>query len=103
MAPFVPKDDLTPAEERAQYIMLPEGVAGEGGGGGGGSKQLTVFSEKGLLLGFYDEASKQREREREKTRRLSEENGGRCLGLIFISNKERCFPARLVEWSRRVV
>ncbi|CAN0394591.1 unnamed protein product, partial [Ectocarpus sp. 13 AM-2016] len=57
VAPFVPKDDLTPAEERAHYIMLPEGAAGEGGGGGGGggSKQLTVFSEKGLLLGFYDE------------------------------------------------
>lgn len=61
MAPFVPqRANLTPAEEKAHFIMLPMNTPaadGDGGGGGGGSssKQLTVFSENGMLLGFYEE------------------------------------------------
>lgn len=37
-------------------------AAADGGGGGGGisSKHLTVFSEKGILLGFYEEVRKKR-------------------------------------------
>ncbi len=62
VAPFVPqRANLTPAEEKAHFIMLPTtspAADGDGGGGGGGSsKQLTVFSEKGMLLGFYEEVS----------------------------------------------
>jgi len=63
VAPFVPqRADLTPAEGKAHFIMLPTttpAADGDGGGGGGGSssKQLTVFSEKGMLLGFYEEVS----------------------------------------------
>eukprot|EP00752_Nemacystus_decipiens_P009252 g8265.t1 len=56
VAPFVPqRSTLTPAEEKAHFIMVPTTAPEDGGGRSSSSKQLTVFSETKTLLGFYEE------------------------------------------------
>lgn len=65
VAPFFPpRRKLSPAEEKAYFILLPtpspEGSggpvpgSGDGNGGSVGSNSLTVFSEARKLLGFYE-------------------------------------------------
>lgn len=57
VALFVPRrTSLTPAEERAYFIMVESADNGTGGGVGAGSgKRLTVFSKSRRLLGFYED------------------------------------------------
>lgn len=59
VAPFLPpRRRLSPDEEKAHFIMLPSGDGtGDWDSELGINKQMTVFSSRKKLLGFYEEVS----------------------------------------------